>query len=168
MDPKKAQKLGQAWGEVLTDSVFGIADVVKNAPAQKAANNQRVLNKNKITEINNQIVRQNNLLREQAMRELAKEAEMDALAKMTPKQREDYKQAKIAAEKSRVREQRLAKERHEEMMTYFWTFFIIFVVLPLVVWAGLLLYGIIISSSDYQAYASLKSWVPLLKTIVGR
>lgn len=164
MDPKKAQKLGQAWGEVLTDSVFGIVDVVKNAPAQKAANNQRVLNKNKITEINNQIIRQNNLLREQAMREIAKEAEIDALARMSPKQREEYKQAKIAAEKSRVREERLAKERHDDMVQYFWAFVLLFVIIPLIIWIGLVIYAL----ADPMAYYSMKSWVPLLKTIVGR
>lgn len=164
MDPKKAQKLGEAWGGVITDSVFGIVDVVKNAPAQRAANNQKIQNKNKITEINNQITRQNNLLREQAMREIAKEAEMDAIARMSPKQREEYKQAKLASEKARARAEREAQERKEEMGQYFLAFILIFVVIPFMIWIGLIIYALV----DPMAYYSMKSWVPLLKTIVGR
>ena len=56
IDPKNAGKIGEAYGKGITDAVFGIVDVVKNAPAQKAANNQRVINQNKITEINKKSV----------------------------------------------------------------------------------------------------------------
>jgi hypothetical protein len=164
MDPKKAQKLGEAWGGVVTDSVFGIVDVVRNAPAQKAANNQRIMNQNKITEINNQITRQNNALRIQAMKEIAEEQEAMAMARMTPAQRAAYKQSKIDGEKARAKAERLRQEHHEDMMMYFWTFFIIFVIFPLIIWIGLIIYG----SLDPMAYYSMKSWVPLLKTIVGR
>jgi hypothetical protein len=163
MDPKKAQKLGQAWGEVLTDSVFGIVDVVKNAPAQKAANNQKVINKNKVTEINNQITRNNNLLREQAMKEIAAEQEQEMLARMTPAQRNAFKQAKINDEQARKRAARLAQEKHDEMVQIFWVCVLLFVVLPAITWIGLLIYGL----SDPMAYYSMKDWLPLLKTLSG-
>ena len=168
MDPKKAQKLGQAWGEVLTDSVFGIVDTVKNAPAQRAANNQKILNKNKITEINNQITRNNNLLREQAMREIAAEQEADMLARMTPAQRAAFKQAKIDAEQTRKRSERLARERADERSQIFWACAIVFLGLTAMIYLGLFVFGVIISGSDYQTYHSLAQIVPGLKSVVGR
>ena len=59
MDPRKAQKLGENWGGAITDSVFGIVDVVKNAPAQKAANNRAALARNAQIEANNAVTRMN-------------------------------------------------------------------------------------------------------------
>jgi len=164
MDPKSAAKLGEAYGKGVTDAVFGIVDVVKNAPAQKAANNQRVINQNKITEINNQIVRNNNALREQAMREIAAEQEQHMLLQMTPAQRAAFKQSKIDAANAAKKAERRRQEAHDEMVQYFWAAMILFVFLPLVVWLGLLIWGI----ADPMAYYSLKSWVPLLKVLVGR
>jgi hypothetical protein len=164
MDPKSAAKLGEAYGKGVTDAVFGIVDVVKNAPAQKAANNQRVINQNKITEINNQITRQNNALRVQAMQEIAAEQEAMAMARMSPQQRAAYKQSKIDAANATKKAERRRQEAHDEMVQYFWAAMILFVFLPLVVWLGLLIWGI----ADPMAYYSMKSWVPLLKVLVGR
>jgi ribosomal protein L21 len=164
LDPKSAAKLGKAYGEGITDAVFGIVDDVRSAKNIKAANNQKIINQNKITEINNQIVRQNNALRVQAMQEIAAEQEAMAMARMTPAQRAAYKQSKIDSEKARARAERQRQESHDEMVQYFWAALILFVFLPLVVWLGLLIWGI----ADHMAYYSLKSWVPLLKVIVGR
>jgi Flp pilus assembly protein TadB len=168
LDPKSAAKLGEAYGKGVTDAVFGIVDVVKNAPAQKAANNARVIQQNKITELNNQIIRNNNALREQAMREIAAEAEQHMLLQMTPAQRKVFKENQAAEEKRRARAEREAKERAEEFWQYFWAFMIIFVFVPLVVWIGLLIFGIVIKHSDYYTYKSLADVVPLLRTIGGR
>jgi hypothetical protein len=38
LDPKKAQQLGNEWGKVAADSVFGIADVVNKHNNKKAGN----------------------------------------------------------------------------------------------------------------------------------
>ena len=113
IDPESAAKLGESYGKNLTNAVFGIVDVVKNAPAQKAANTQRVINQNKITNINNQTIRNNNRLREQAMREIAAEQEATMIAKMTPAQRDAYYKAKVEAAKEAQRLEREAQRKKE-------------------------------------------------------
>ena len=163
IDPKSAGKIGEAYGKGITDAVFGIVDVVKNAPAQKAANNQRVINQNKITEINNQVIRNNNALREQAMKETAAEQEAAMIARMTPAQRQAFYQARAdaahAAHKAKVEAQR----KKEEFWEIFWALFFIFIVLPFIVWIGLIIWGI----SDVMACYSMKNIIPLMKTICG-
>ena len=163
IDPKNAGKIGEAYGKGITDAVFGIVDVVKNAPAQKAANNQRVINQNKITEINNQVIRNNNALREQAMKEIAAEQEAAMIARMTPAQRQAFYQARAdaahAAHKAKVEAQR----KKEEFWEIFWALFFIFVVLPFIVWVGLIIWGI----SDVMACYSMKNIIPLMKAICG-
>ena len=163
IDPKSAGKIGEAYGKGITDAVFGIVDVVKNAPAQKAANNQRVINQNKITEINNQVIRNNNALREQAMKETPAEQEAAMIARMTPAQRQAFYQARAdaahAAHKAKVEAQR----KKEEFWEIFWALFFIFIVLPFIVWIGLIIWGI----SDVMACYSMKNIIPLMKTICG-
>ena len=163
MDPKSAAKLGEAYGKGVTDAVFGIVDVVKNAPAQKAANTQRVINQNKITEINNQVIRNNNVLREQAMREIVAEQEAEMISRMSPAQRQAFYQARTdaahAAHKAKVDAQR----KKEEFWEIFWALFFIFVVLPFIVWIGLIIWGV----SDVMACYSMKNIIPLMKAICG-
>ena len=163
IDPKSAGKLGEAYGKGITNAVFGIVDVVKNAPAQKAANTQRVINQNKITEINNQVIRNNNALREQAMREIVAEQEAAMIARMTPAQRQAFYQARAdaahAAHKAKVEAQR----KKEEFWEIFWALFFIFIVLPFIVWIGLIIWGI----SDVMACYSMKNIIPLMKAICG-
>ena len=96
LDPKNAQKLGQAWGGVITDSVFGIADDLKKVKAKNAATAQR----NELIKINNEIAKNNALLRKQAMQELADEQERARMARMTPAQRQAYTAAKAAAKRA--------------------------------------------------------------------
>ena len=139
LDPKSAAKLGEAYGKGVTDAVFGIVDDVRNAKTIKAQNNTKIAAKNKITEINNQIVRQNNALREQAMREIAAEQEAHALAQMTPAQRNAYKATKAANAASAERAAREAKQKREDFWQYFWAFIIILVCIPLLGGAGYLL-----------------------------
>ena len=131
LDPKSAAKIGESYGKGVTDAVFGIVDVVKNAPAQKAANTQRVINQNKITEINNQVVRNNNRLREQAMREIAAEQEAAMIARMTPAQRDAYYKAKVEAAKETQRLEREAKRKKEEFWQIVWTIVILIISIPL-------------------------------------
>lgn len=132
MDPKSAAKLGNSLGKGLADGVFGIVDDVRNAKNVKAQNNQRIANQNKITEINNQVVRQNNAMREQAMREIAAEQERNALAKMTPAQRDAYYKAKIAAAKEAERLKREEEKKKEEFWETFWLIFALVFLLVLV------------------------------------
>jgi hypothetical protein len=168
MDPRKAQKLGENWGGAITDSVFGIVDTVRNAPAQKAANNRAQLAKNAQIEANNAVTRMNNQLRVQAMQEIAAEQEAMAMARMTPAQREAYKKTKADAVKNAARAERLAREAAEARWQIFWVCFILFVVLPAVIYVGLFMFGVIVSSSDYATYHSLTKIVPGLKAFVGR
>jgi len=164
MDPKSAAKLGEAYGKGVTDAVFGIVDVVRNAPTQKAANNQRVINQNKITEINNQVIRNNNALREQAMREIAAEQEAAMISRLSPAQRQAFYQARADAAKEAHRAKVAAERKKEEFWEMFWALFFIFGVLPFLIWIGLLIWGI----SDVMACYSMKSIVPLMKAICGR
>ena len=93
LDPKNASNLGKAWGEAITDSVFGIADDMKKVKAKNIATKAR----NELITINNDIAKNNALLRKQAMQELAAEQEADRIARMNPAQREAYKKAKAKA-----------------------------------------------------------------------
>jgi ABC-type transport system involved in cytochrome bd biosynthesis fused ATPase/permease subunit len=163
LDPKSAGKLGESYGKGITDAVFGIVDVFKNAPAQKAANTQRVINQNKITEINNQVVRNNNRLREQAMREIAAEQEATMIAKMSPAQRQQYYKDKADAAKEAHRAKVAAERAHEEMMELVWVGVILFLVVPFMVWIGLLIWGM----SDVMACYNMKGIIPLMKALCG-
>jgi len=95
-DPKEAANLGKVWGETLTDSVFGIADDIKKVKAK----NQATAARNELVKINNEIAKNNALLRKQAMQELADEQERARMARMTPAQRQAYTAAKAAAKRA--------------------------------------------------------------------
>jgi biotin carboxyl carrier protein len=92
-DPKEAANIGKQWGEVITDSVFGISDDLKKVKAK----NQAIKARNELVKINNEVIRNNNLLRQQAMREIADEQERQRMARMSPAQKEAYKKAKAKA-----------------------------------------------------------------------
>jgi preprotein translocase subunit Sss1 len=140
LDPKSAAKLGSSLGKGLSDQVFGIVDDVRNAKNIKAANNQRIINQNKVTEINNQVVRNNNRLREQAMREIAAEQEASMIAKMSPAQREAYYKAKVEAAKEAQRLEREAKKKKEEFWQIFWTIVVLAISIPLLGGMGYVLF----------------------------
>jgi hypothetical protein len=89
-DPKNAANIGKAWGEAITDSVFGIADDMKKVKAK----NEAIRARNELVKINNETIKNNRILREQAMRELAAEQEAMTMARMSPAQREAFKKAK--------------------------------------------------------------------------
>ena len=163
MDPRKAQKLGENWGGAITDSVFGIVDVVKNAPAQKAANNRAALARNAQIEANNAVTRMNNQLRVQAMQEIAAEQEQAALLRMSPAQRQAYYQAKADAAHAAHRAKVEAERKRQEFWEIFWALFSIFVVLPFLIWIGLLIWGM----SDVMACYNMKSFIPLMRVVCG-
>lgn len=161
IDPKSAGKIGEAYGKGITDAVFGIVDVVRNAPAQKEANNRKVLAQNRITEINNQVIRNNNTLREQAMREIAAEQEQEMISRMSPAQRQAFFQARADAAREAHRLKVEAQRKSEQFWEMFWALFFIFVVLPILIWVGLLIWGI----SDFMACHSMRSIVPLMSAL---
>ena len=161
IDPKSAGKIGEAYGKGITDAVFGIVDVVRNAPAQKEANNRKVLAQNRITEINNQVIRNNNTLREQAMREIVAEQEQEMISRMSPAQRQAFFQARADAAREAHRLKVEAQRKSEEFWEMFWALFFIFVVLPILIWVGLLIWGI----SDFMACHSMRSIVPLMSAL---
>lgn len=133
LDPKSASKLGESYGKGVTDAVFGIVDVVRNAKTIKAQNTAKIANQNKVTEINNQVVRMNNALREQAMREIAAEQERAALSKMSKSQRDAYYKAKTEAAKEA---ERLRKEEQRKKEEFWETFWLITLLLVLIVLVG--------------------------------
>jgi len=161
IDPKSAAKIGGAYGKGITDAVFGIVDVVRNAPAQKEANNRKVLAQNRITEINNQIIRNNNTLREQAMREIAAEQEQEMISRMSPAQRQEFYRARAEAAKEIHRLKVEAQRRKEEFWELFWAVFSIFVVLPILIWIGLLVWGAV----DFMACHGMRSIIPLMTAL---
>jgi hypothetical protein len=161
LDPKSAAKLGSSLGKGLSDQVFGIVDDVKNAKNIKAANNQRIINQNKVTDINNQVIRNNNRLREQAMREIAAEQEASMIAKMTPAQREAYYKAKVEAAKEIHRLKVEAQRKSEEFWELVGVLFFIFIVLPIVIWTGVLIWG----ATDFMACHSMRNIVPLMSAL---
>ena len=161
LDPESAAKLGKSLGKGLSDQVFGLVDDVRNAKAQRIVNNQKIAQKNTITEINNQVVRQNNALREQAMREIAAEQERAALAKMTISQRQEYFRVKAEQAKEMARVKRLAEERHEEIMAMIYTALALFIIVPIMVWFALLVWG----AADITACFKLRGIVPLISAL---
>lgn len=161
MDPKSAAKLGKEYGEGITDAVFGIVDVVRNAPAQKAINTQRVINQNKITEINNQVVRNNNALRIQAMKEIAAEQEQEMLARMSPAQRKAFYEAKNAAAHEAHMAKIRAERKREEFWEMFWVLVFLFVFLPAMIYIGLMIWG----ASDRMACYSMRDVIPLMRAL---
>jgi hypothetical protein len=161
IDPKSAGKIGEAYGKGITDAVFGIVDVVRNAPAQKEANNKRILAQNRITKINNQTIINNNALREQAIREIAAEQEQEMLSRMSPAQRQAFYQARADAAKEAHRLKVEAQRKREEFWELFWTLFSLFVVLPMLIWIGLIVWG----AFDFMACHSMRNIIPLMSAI---
>ena len=83
-DPKKAAQLGKAWGEVLAESIFGVADVLKNGKNMKAAANSKQLQENAATAAKNAVIRAKNEAK-------IKEQQEAAYMKMSHSEREAYK-----------------------------------------------------------------------------
>ncbi|CAB5220674.1 hypothetical protein UFOVP245_11 [uncultured Caudovirales phage] len=83
-DPKKAAQLGKAWGEVLAESIFGVADVLRDGKNMKAAANAKAKQQNAITAAKNAVARAKNEAR-------LKEQQDAAYLNMSHAEREAYK-----------------------------------------------------------------------------
>ena len=124
-DPKKAAQLGKAWGEVLAESIFGVADVLKNGKNMKAAANSKQLQENAATAAKNAVIRAKNEAK-------IKEQQEAAYMKMSHSERETYK--KILQEQRVISTVKKAQE--EEMVGVGTILLIIFIVIGILVGLG--------------------------------
>jgi hypothetical protein len=83
-DPKKAAQLGKAWGEVLADSIFGVADVLRDGKNMKALANAKAKQQNAAIAAKNAVIRAKNEAK-------LKEQQEAAYMKMSHSEREAYK-----------------------------------------------------------------------------
>jgi len=157
LDPKKAQELGNEWGKVVTDSVFGIVDVVDKAKAKKAANKN-------VMEHNHKVAQQNKILKDMAIKELEKEQERDMLMRMSPSQKDAYRKAQQIAIRHEKEE---AQERAERNAILQLTLGL-FVGLPLVIYMFLFIMVAIFSVTDRSSYRNLSPIVPGAQAVFGK
>ena len=60
MDPEKALKTGEKWGDTLGKAIFGVADVLRDGKNMKAAANSKRLNENASIAAKNAVTRAKN------------------------------------------------------------------------------------------------------------
>jgi lipopolysaccharide export LptBFGC system permease protein LptF len=157
LDPKKAAKVGEEWGKTVTDSVFGIVDVVDKHNAKKNNNKS-------IMDHNHKVAQQAKILKDMAIKEMEKEQEKDMLMRMSPAQREAYKKAKTSA----IRQERQEAEARAERNAIIQLILGLFVALPIVIYMFLFIMVAIFSVTDRSSYRSLSSIVPGAQTLFGK
>jgi len=84
MDPEKAYKTGEKWGNVLAKAIFGVTDVIRDGKNMKAAANAKMLQQNATVAAQNAVIRAKN----EAKFKAQQEAEF---MKMSHSEREAYK-----------------------------------------------------------------------------
>ena len=84
MDPEKALKTGEKWGEVLGKAIFGVKDVLRDGKNMKAAANAKMQQQNAITAAKNAVVRAKN-------EAYLKQKQEEEFMKMSHSEREAYK-----------------------------------------------------------------------------
>lgn len=84
MDPEKAYKTGEKWGNVLAKAIFGVTDVIRDGKNMKAAANAKMLQQNATVAAQNAVIRAKN----EAKLKAQQEAEF---MKMSHSEREAYK-----------------------------------------------------------------------------
>lgn len=127
MDPEKALKTGEKWGETLGKAVFGVTDVLRDGKNMKAAANAKRLNENAAIAAKNVIARAKN-------EAYMKQKQEEAFMKMSHSEREAYKKI--------LKEQRIAatvkQAQHDEMISVTQ---IIMIILGIVAVVGGLFFG---------------------------
>lgn len=93
MDPEKALKTGEKWGDTLGKAIFGVADVLRDGKNMKAAANAKVLQQNAATAAKNAVIRAKNEAK-------IKQQQEAAIMNMSHAEREAYKKI--------MKEQRIA------------------------------------------------------------
>ena len=106
MDPEKALKTGEKWGETLGKAIFGITDVLRDGKNMKAAANAKRLNDNAKIAAQNAVTRAKN-------EAYMKKKQEEEFMKMSHSEREAYKKI--------MKEQRITstvkKAQHDEMIS---------------------------------------------------
>ena len=134
MDPEKAYKTGEKWGNVLAKAIFGVTDVLRDGKNMKAAANSKMKQQNAITAANNAVIRAKNEAK-------LKEQQEAAFMKMSHSEREAYKKI--------MKEQRISstvkKAQDDEMITVGHILLIIFgiAIVSVAAFFGAVAFGII-------------------------
>lgn len=127
MDPEKALKTGEKWGDTLGKAIFGVADVLRDGKNMKAAANAKVLQQNAVTAAKNAVIRAKNEAK-------IKEQQEAAIMNMSHSEREAYKKI--------MKEQRIAatvkKANDDEAMSLG---HIMLIVISIVAIFGVVLFG---------------------------
>lgn len=166
-DPKEAAKLGKAWGEVLADSIFGVADVLKNSKQMKAAANKKQLQQNQLQAIKNAKIRADNFKKQKEMERDLHDREVLMLATMSKAEKEEYQKMKIQAMIEQKRLEREAAESAEAWAT-FWQIVLVLFITIFGLWGIFMAVGFFMHSSSPYAYQELSKIVPFMKTIIGK
>jgi hypothetical protein len=168
IDPKNAQKVGQEFGKAVTDSVFGIVDVVDKHKA-KVAHVKAVNEANKgILDHNKKVSEQNKILKQMAIVEEERAQEIAILQAMSPKQRDEYYKAKIAAAKAKAKKELEEAEAAAETIAIIQIFATIFIGVPLIVYFFLFFMVTVFAYSDRASYRELAKFVPFATTVYGK
>ena len=168
LDPKKAQKVGEEFGKAVTDSVFGIVDVV-DKHKQKVAHVKAVNEANAgVIAHNKQVVEQQKVLKQIALDQIAREQELNMLQAMSPAQREAYHKAKIAAAKQKAREELARAKEAEEMQELMQAIAAIFIILPTTIYFLMFMFCAILASTDRNTYRQIAPYVPFAQSVFGK
>lgn len=153
-DPKEAAKLGKAWGEVLADSIFGIADIFRDKKGMKEAANSKMELQNKRQLIKNAKIRAENARKLQ-------EEEARMLAGLSKADKEKYYKDKAEMAKAAARAEIEAKEASEEREQMFIAAFFVLVVLPFIIYIMLAGFALVSKATgDYSTYNTLSKILP--------
>jgi len=168
MDPKKAQKLGEDFGKVATDSIFGIVDVLdkhkKDMAHVKAVNEA---NKG-VIEHNKKVNEQQKILKQIAIDQIAREQEIAMLQAMSPAQRDAYHKAKIAKAKEKARKELEEANAAAETQELIQAFLLLFIGVPLIIYFFLFFIVTIFAYTDRSSYREIAPYIPGAQQVYGR
>ena len=168
IDPNKAAKLGESWGKTVTDSVFGIVDVVDNHK-KKVAHINAVNEANKgALQHNKKVSEQTKILKQMAIAEEEKAQEALLLQGMSPAQRDAYYKAKIAAAKAKAKRELEEAESRAETEALMQVFLLVFVGIPLIIYFFLFFLVTIFAFSDRASYREIAPFIPFAQTVYGK
>jgi hypothetical protein len=153
-DPKEAAKLGKAWGEVLSDSIFGITDLFRDRKGMKEAANNKMKLQNQRQMIKNAKIKAENARKLQ-------DEETRTLATLSAAEKEKYFKDKAELAKAAARAEVEAKEAAEEREQMMILAFVMLILLPALIWAMLAGFAMLAKASgDYSTYHMLSKFLP--------
>ena len=168
LDPNKAAKIGETWGKAVTDSVFGIVDVVDKAKAKNAhINAVNAANKGALDH-NKKVNDQQKILKQIAIDQEAREQEIAMLQAMSPAQREAYHKAKIAAAKEKAKRELEEANAAAETAELMQALALIFIGLPMILYFFMFFMVTIFAFSDRSSYRMIAPYVPFAQSVYGK